>query len=202
MGLASPTSVPAGQTSSASTSNSNSLPTLEKYEIGIGVGVGVPVLVALVMIIVICARVCRRRRKSSKHAAYNLNNIYGTSAVNLREPAAYDVARAAPITIYASSATPAIEPDFRNRPPPLSPPTMDVPLVYSQGSPKLKEPASPLRTPPAFEAFNPAKRPALMTNFSRPDVNIPEQHYPKDLQRRPDSGSSYYSERGPYEMAP
>ena len=203
-GLPNPALAAASQTSHASSSDSNasSMPSLEKWEIGLGVGVGVPVAVALVLMVVICVRVCKRRRRSAKHAAYNLDRVYGTSAENLRDLDYFNNGRTVPTTVYASPRSPPLDHALPALPSPLSPPAMEVPLVYSQGTQRLVQPASPLRTPPAFEAFHPSKRMIAAANFSRPETLISEQLYPTTLRRPESSSSSVYSEKGPYEMAP
>ena len=203
-GLPNPALAAASQPSSASSSDSNasSISTLEKWEIGLGVGVGVPVAVALFLMVMICVRVCKRRRKSSKHAAYNLDRVYGTSAENLQDQDYFNQNRTVPTTVYASPGTPPVDTILHGLRSPLSPPAMEVPLVYSQGAQRLVEPASPLRTPPTFEAFHPSKRMVAAAYRSRPESQISEQLYPTTLRRAGSGSSSFYSVNGPYEMAP
>ena len=189
------TPLPQGQptpTAISDPSTATGLTTAMKYEIGIGAGVGVPVLVALVMMLVVCVRMCRRRRRRPrKLTAYNLDQVYGMSAENLREPSYFDNERVIPTTMYAS----------RSKSTPLSPPAMEVPLVFSRDPRKVVETPSPLKTPPVFEAFHPSKRTSPVARTTKFDAPILEQSYPSTL-RRPDSGSSCYSEKGPYEMSP
>ena len=196
-------SVPSGQAASTSSSGSgapSTMPTSMKYEIGIGIGVGVPVVVGLVMIAIICTRMFRLRRKPRKATAYDLNKYYGVSAENLRDHASFDDVRTVPTTIYANRASP-MHSNLHNKPIPLSPPVMEVPLVFSRDARRVMEPHSPLHTPPAFEAFHPSKCLNPVTATARASLPISEQAYPVSLQR-PGSGSSYYSEEGPYEMGP
>ena len=155
--------------------------------------------------VVIIVRICKRRRRPPRLTQYNLDRVYGTSAENLHDHMYLNDARKVPTTIYANPVSPLESISRSNRPFPLSPPAMDVPLVFSRDPKKLSDqpPPSPLKTPPAFEAFHPSKRIGLVTQALRADVRHSSHTFPESLRRPPSSSSSRYSEeieKGPYEM--